>query len=109
MTESDNEEENAESLHKFCVVVELLKYASSLQTTCYCLSKPSNHYRILYLASLDLFWTIVCQIRYRWLVHDHFMHKIEYEHLLGEISGVEAIERFPEVTLLCALASLHVI
>jgi hypothetical protein len=42
MTESDNEEENAESLHKFCVVVELLKYASSLLTTCYCSSKPQN-------------------------------------------------------------------
>jgi hypothetical protein len=93
----------------YCVVVELLKYASSLQTTCYCSSKPSNHNRIIYLASLDLFWTIACQIRYRWLVLDHFMHKTECEHVFGDISGVEAIERFPEVTLLCSLTSLHVI
>jgi hypothetical protein len=39
------------------------------------------------------------------MVLDHFMHKAEREDVLGEISGGDAIQRFPEVTLLCALAS----
>eukprot|EP00979_Chaetoceros_neogracilis_P009644 scaffold2192_cov268-Chaetoceros_neogracile.AAC.46 len=33
------------------------------------------------------------------------MHNAEREHVLGEISDCEAIERYPEITLLCALAS----
>jgi hypothetical protein len=39
------------------------------------------------------------------IVLDHFMHNAEREHVFGEISDCEAIERYPEITLLCALAS----
>ncbi len=39
------------------------------------------------------------------MVLERFMHKAEREHILGEISDEEAIRKFPEVTLLCALAS----
>ena len=39
------------------------------------------------------------------MVLERFMHKAEREHILGEVSDEEAIHKFPEVTLLCALAS----
>jgi hypothetical protein len=39
------------------------------------------------------------------MVLDHIMYKAEREHVLGEFSCGEAIERFPEVPFLCALAS----
>lgn len=40
------------------------------------------------------------------MVLERFMHKAEREHVLGEASNEEAIHKFPEVTLLCALASI---
>ena len=39
------------------------------------------------------------------MVLERFMHKAEREDILGEVSDGGAIRKFPEVTLLCALAS----
>lgn len=39
------------------------------------------------------------------MVIERFVHKAEREHVLGDVGTNENIQRFPEVTLLCALAS----
>lgn len=39
------------------------------------------------------------------MVLERFMHKVERETVLGDCADDESIQRYPEVTLLCALAS----
>lgn len=39
------------------------------------------------------------------MVLERFMHKVERETVLGDCEDDESIQRYPEVTLLCALAS----